>query len=192
MNLDQCGKAMTDELGLEVRIAASLNEAIDRVTCALKTEGLGVLTRIDIDRAFREKIGADFRSYTILGACNPQLAHAALTAVPEIGLILPCNVTVEAADDGSTARIVNPAIMLETEKLRSDDMLRTVAAADATEASRAGPSTQFTGRARQRTLPQPEINRDSSDQRGAAGTPGAYPRRASICTTCPFAAPSSS
>jgi len=118
---------MSDELGFEVRIAASPNDTIEQVTEALKAEGFGVLMRIDIDQAFREKIGAEFRPYTILGACNPQLAHTALTSNPEIGLMLPCNVTVEAADDGSIVRIMNPAIMMQTDKLGSDEALRTVA-----------------------------------------------------------------
>ncbi|MGI9237673.1 MAG: DUF302 domain-containing protein, partial [Woeseiaceae bacterium] len=87
---------MRDELGFEVRLTLGKDEAIDQVTEALKAEGFGVLTRIEIDQAFKEKIGVQFRPYTILGACNPNLAHAALTSVPEIGLMLPCNVTVEA------------------------------------------------------------------------------------------------
>ncbi len=123
---------MNDGLGFEVQISASQDDAIEQVTEALKAEGFGVLIRIDIDQAFREKIGVEFRPYTILGACNPQLAHTALTSNPEIGLMLPCNVTVEAADDGSFVRIMNPAIMMQTEELGSDDTLRAVAD-DATE-----------------------------------------------------------
>ena len=118
---------MSTDLGFEVHMAASQDEAIDKVTEALQAEGFGVLTRIEIDEAFREKLGAEFRPYTILGACNPQLAHAALTSVPEIGLMLPCNVTVEAAEDGSLVRIINPAMMMQTESLGTDDALRSVA-----------------------------------------------------------------
>lgn len=119
---------MSDELGFEVRISASQVDAIEQVTEALKAEGFGVLTRVDIDQAFREKIGADFRPYTILGACNPQLAHAALTSKPEIGLMLPCNVTVEAAGDGeSLIRIVNPAVMMQMGEVGSDDAIGGVA-----------------------------------------------------------------
>jgi len=119
---------MSDELGFEVRISASQVDAIEQVTEALKAEGFGVLTRVDIDQAFREKIGADFRPYTILGACNPQLAHAALTSKPEIGLMLPCNVTVEAAGDGeSLIRIVNPAVMMQMGEVGSDDAIVGVA-----------------------------------------------------------------
>lgn len=119
---------MSDELGFEVRISASQDDAIERVSEALKAEGFGVLTRVDIDQAFREKIGAEFRPYTILGACNPQLAHAALTSKPEIGLMLPCNVTVEAAGDGeSLVRIVNPAVMMQMGEVGSDDAIGDVA-----------------------------------------------------------------
>ena len=119
---------MSDELGFEVRISASRDDAIEQVTEALKAEGFGVLTRVDIDRAFREKIGAEFRPYTILGACNPQLAHAALTSKPEIGLMLPCNVTVEAAgDDESLVRIVNPAVMMQMGEVGADDAIGDVA-----------------------------------------------------------------
>ena len=124
---------MSNELGFEVRIAASQADAIERVSEALKAEGFGVLTRVDIDQAFREKIGAEFRPYTILGACNPQLAHTALTSKPEIGLMLPCNVTVEAADnDESLVRIVNPSVMMQMGEAGSDGKVADVAN-DATE-----------------------------------------------------------
>ena len=118
---------MSKDLGFEVLVSASRDDAIDRVTEALKVEGFSILTRIDIDQAFREKLGTEFRPYTILGACNPQLAHAALTSVPEIGLMLPCNVTVEATDDGSLVRIINPPMMMQTEELGADDALGDVA-----------------------------------------------------------------
>lgn len=118
---------MREELGYAVRLTATKAEAIDKVTEALKAEGFGVLTRIDMDQAFKEKIGVQFRPYTILGACNPKLAHAALTSVPEIGLMLPFNVTVEADINGSLVRIINPAIMMQTEELADSDELRMVA-----------------------------------------------------------------
>jgi len=118
---------VSDELGFEIRLSATKAEAIDKVTEALKVEGFGVLTRIEIDQAFKEKLGVQFRPYTILGACNPSLAHTALTSVPEIGLMLPCNVTVEADINGSLVRIMNPAIMMQTEALADNDTLRAVA-----------------------------------------------------------------
>ena len=117
---------MRDKLGYVVRLTVTRDEAIDKVTEVLNAEGFSVLTRIEIDQAFKEKIGVRFRPYTILGTCNLNLAYAALTSVPEIGLMLPCNITVEADVNGSLVRIVNPAIMMQAEELANKDELRTV------------------------------------------------------------------
>jgi len=118
---------MSQELGFEVRLELSRDDAIDKVSDALKAEGFGVLTRIEIDQAFREKLGKKFRPYTILGACNPQLAHAALTSVPQIGLMLPCNVTVESDINGSLVRILNPETMMNFDSLAANDELGSIA-----------------------------------------------------------------
>jgi len=117
---------MSRELGFEVRSAASRDEAVDKVTDALNAEGFIVLTRIEFDQVFREKIGTKFRPYTILGACNPQLAHVVLTTMPELGLMLPFNVTVEADINGSFIRIMNPEIAMQIGRLAANDATRSV------------------------------------------------------------------
>lgn len=99
--------------GFNTRLDTSFDEAIGKVTDALKAEGFGVLTEIDMQAAFKEKLGKDFRRYSILGACNPPLAYAAVSADPNVGLLLPCNVTIEESGAGSsTVRLTDPLAML--------------------------------------------------------------------------------
>jgi uncharacterized protein (DUF302 family) len=105
---------MSHEIGFEVHSNLSFEEALEKVTQALKSQGFGVLTRIDVHQTLKEKLGEEFRPYVILGACNPPLAHRALMADPIIGLMLPCNVTVEADPAGGVmTRIANPVVMLK-------------------------------------------------------------------------------
>lgn len=82
------------------KLDISFEEAIEKVTDALKEEGFGILTEIDIKATLKKKLDADFRNYQILGACNPPLAYEALKAEPHIGLMLPCNVIVQEHENG--------------------------------------------------------------------------------------------
>ncbi|WP_448578401.1 DUF302 domain-containing protein [Thermaurantiacus sp.] len=115
------------ELGTEIRLDCPFETAVERTVAALAAEGFGVISRIDLDRAFHEKLGLDFRRYTILGACNPKLAHAAVSARPEVGLLLPCNVTVEQAGDGAVVRIVDAAAMLSAGSLADEPAFKALA-----------------------------------------------------------------
>lgn len=95
------------DLGHAVDLDCGFDAAVDRVTKELAAEGFSVVSRIDLDKAFPERLGIGFRRFSILGACNPQLAHQAITATPEVGLMLPCNVTVEEIDGRTCVRIVD-------------------------------------------------------------------------------------
>lgn len=117
-----------NELGFEIDLDLPYAQAVDHVTAALKSEGFGVLTRIDVKATLKEKLDVDFRQYAILGACNPPLAHRALSTDPQVGLMLPCNVTVEdSPGGGSIVRIVNPITMMTVGSLGSNPALVEVA-----------------------------------------------------------------
>lgn len=101
------------DYGFRVEIDAPYEAAIERVTAALKEEGFGVLTEIDVQATLKKKLDADFRRYIILGACNPRLAQQALSHELEVGLLLPCNVIVYETTPGcSMVSIVDPLAML--------------------------------------------------------------------------------
>lgn len=119
---------MTENLSLTVILRSDFDSALERVVAALKAQGFGVLTRIDVRATMKEKLGIDFRPYVILGACNPPLAHRALTSDPAIGIMLPCNVTLEQVEEDEViVSLVNPAAMLTAGRFGESEELLSVA-----------------------------------------------------------------
>ena len=131
----------TCNYGRMVVLDLPFNEAIDATTAALKEQGFGVLTTIEVDRVLKEKIGVERERYTILGACNPGLANRGLDADIDLGLLLPCNVVVREEGDRRYVTFVDPKAMLaaagespELEALAADAGQKLDAAADTLEA----------------------------------------------------------
>jgi len=132
---------MSEKFSIDVTLQGNFDEVIDTVTEALKVEGFGVLTRIDVDSVLKTKIDVDFRPYTILGACNPVLAHKALTTRADVGMMLPCNVTVEKSAEGEcTVRFIDPAKMMGFATLGENADLVAIGAEAAARIGRAAAS----------------------------------------------------
>ncbi len=107
--------------GFTKEVKLPFEEVIAVVTEGLKKEGFGILTRIDVQEKFKEKLGIDFKKYVILGACNPASAHKAIVAEENIGLMLPCNVIVYEKEDKTLVSIIKPTVamrMIENEELK--------------------------------------------------------------------------
>ena len=136
---------MEQPLGFDVRLAMPLPQAVEVVTEALKQEGFGVLTRIDVQATLQEKMGKEFRPYVILGACNPPLAHCALDNDPRVGLLLPCNVVVDERSDGVWVSIVNPEVLLAIGPLAHNALLCSVASEARVRLERVAAALQAAG-----------------------------------------------
>lgn len=119
---------MATPMSYEVNVSGTFEDAIAKVTETLKQEGFGVLSRIDVQQTLKDKLEVDFRPYVILGACNPPLAYQALQSDPQVGLLLPCNVTVQEINDGVLIQIINPEAMLGIKPLSENGMITEVAA----------------------------------------------------------------
>jgi uncharacterized protein (DUF302 family) len=131
---------MERQLAFQVEVPLPLEAAEARVTEALRAEGFGVLTRIDVRATLREKLGKEFRPYLILGACNPSLAHRALSGEPLVGMLLPCNVTVEEHGQGSLISIANPEALLAVGTLADSPTVCEVSAEAGTRLARVAES----------------------------------------------------
>jgi uncharacterized protein (DUF302 family) len=114
------------EFGIQRELRLKYSEALPRVAEALKEEGFGILTEIDVQKTLREKLGVSFRPYKILGACNPPFAHRALEAELDVGLMLPCNVIVYEGDPGTC--VVSAIDPLQTVAARGNKELQEIAA----------------------------------------------------------------
>jgi uncharacterized protein (DUF302 family) len=99
--------------GFSKQVDKPFKDTVDEVITRLRDQGFGVLTTIDVQEKFKEKLGIDFKRYVILGACNPASAHRAILAEEDIGLLLPCNVIVYEKDDKTTVSAIKPTVAMQ-------------------------------------------------------------------------------
>jgi uncharacterized protein (DUF302 family) len=119
---------MPIKISYQIMLSTNFENATTLVKEALGEEGFGVLTEIDVRATLKKKLEADFRAYTILGACNPSLAHQALSIEPDVGVMLPCNVTLDEKNEGILVSFVNPDAMMTIGEFGENLRLREVAA----------------------------------------------------------------
>lgn len=118
---------MENGFAFQVVLDQPYAKTLELVGEALKEEGFGILTQIDVKKTLKEKLDQDFEPYAILGACNPPLAHKALTSDPRSGLMLPCNITVREVNGKSEVSIINPDFMLAVDFMAENEDIRQVA-----------------------------------------------------------------
>jgi uncharacterized protein (DUF302 family) len=118
---------MSDNFSFQVILDVPYEVALEKVTSALKKEGFGVLTEIDVKATLKNKLDVDFDKYSILGACNPPLAYKVLSSEPLVGLMLPCNVTVRDVEGKTEIAIINPNAMLSIDVLEGNQGIQEVA-----------------------------------------------------------------
>jgi uncharacterized protein (DUF302 family) len=113
------------QMSIDFHLNCDLETAIEKITAALKAVGFGVLSRIDVHTTFKEKLDEDFREYVMLGACSPKLAWKAFNHESRVGLMLPCNITVEAAEGGGMdVKMIHPDMLLGMGGFAEDPVFR--------------------------------------------------------------------
>lgn len=104
------------EYGIVKELDLDIEEALKRVEVVLKEEGFGIVSRVDMDEKFKDKLNIDFKRYIILGACSPRDAYKAVSTEENIGLLLPCNVIIYDNGSGTTVGVINPSVAMSSVK----------------------------------------------------------------------------